>query len=702
MGRSSISEAQPKTMVVTAMGRRPRKGKRDKGSPPSPENAARLLGEAGTIAVAQGNLRDAETAYLQAVALGSNDAGVYNNLAAIYDKWGVKQDEKLELLSRAYELAPDRKDIRKNLNSLLRKRVAALVKEERYEDALPHLLKRVETDPDSADVHRELGSCYWKTGKPEDAIREYTRAINLNPNHAGYYNELGLVCFEVRLLAEAQGAFQEVLRLNPKAVMAYSHLGILANLIGLTGLAITFLRRALAIDPKCTPALNNLALCLRDQGEQVESRQRSQEAMALSPDSESVLSGYLLSLNDDPTADPAWVAAEHRRFEGLMKQGQRTLKIEDPNPSKKLRVGYLSPDFRTHSVAYFIAPTLEQHDRDEVAVTCYSTGFEQDGITARIGAAAGTFRNVYRMSNHDLAKVIQADRIDVLVELSGHTAGNRLAMLANRVAPVQVTYLGYPNTTGLAGMDYRITDSIADPLGLTEAWHTEKLIRLDGGFLAYEPPGFAKELPVFVEPFRKVGHVTYGSFNNLAKINDVVLDTWAAILEQVPKSCILLKARGLRNDRVKERILAAFAARGINGEERIQLMAREHSAVDHLQLYNRMDLALDTFPYNGTTTTCEALWMGTPVVTYEGRSHAGRVGASVLTHVGLGELVAKDLQGYINKAVSLGRDWEALVRLRSGLRERFAASPVMDAHRLARGLETAYRDAWRRFCASSR
>jgi predicted O-linked N-acetylglucosamine transferase (SPINDLY family) len=273
-------------------------------------------------------------------------------------------------------------------------------------------------------------------------------------------------------------------------------------------------------------------------------------------------------------------------------------------------------------------------------------------------------------------------------------------MLGHRAAPIQVSYLGYPNTSGLTEMDYRVTDAMADPPGLSDAWHTEKLLRIEGGFLAYQPPDFGKDLAVADAPMKASKHVTFGSFNNLAKINAVVLDTWAAILEQVPESVILLKARGLRDDKVKERILAAFAARGIDGENRIRLMGHERASEDHLRLYHQIDLALDTFPYNGTTTTCEALWMGTPVLTFEGASHPGRVGASLLTHAGLGELVVKDRQGYIEKAVALGKDCKALGQLRAGLRERFASSPIMDASRLARGLEKAYREVWQAYCGS--
>ena len=598
----------------------------------------------------------------------------------------------------AYALAPNHPEIQKNY---LDAEIASLLRAERFREAIPIAVRRVEMQAGSAASQRDLGYCYWKTGKPLDAIKCFTRAINLDPNNASYYNDLGLVCFDLRLLAEAQGAFQEVLRLQPKSIPAFTHLALLANLTGLTGLAIGFLRRALDVDPNCGEARNNIALFLRDQGEQVECREHYEAAIRLKPENTSVFSGYLLALNDDPHLESAWIAKQHRRFQALIKGDLRDVRPRELDSARKLRVAYVSPDFRRHSVAFFIAPILRAHDRSAVEVTCYSTGLAEDDMTTAIKASVDSFHNVYRMADDDLAQRIKDDGIDILVDLSGHTADSRLVMMGRRAAPIQVTYLGYPNTTGLSQMDYRVTDTVADPVGMTEEFYTEKLARLEGGFLSYRPAEFAAQLPVAELPAGDAGHVTFGSFNNLAKINDLVLDTWASILEQVPDSCLLLKARGLRNDDVKARIVAAFAGRGVDGENRVRLMGHEHSPVDHLQTYNRIDIALDTFPYNGTTTTCEALWMGTPVVTFEGRTHAGRVGASILTHAGLTELLAKDRRGYIERAVALGKDLDALAGVRRGLRERFASSAVMDAGRLARGLERLYREAWIKYCAAA-
>jgi protein O-GlcNAc transferase len=680
------------------MGRKAAARSRHLQIPQDGEDTAARLCKMANLAINRGDLKAAEEDYVKAIAKGMRDADVFNNLATIYDSLGVREAEGVDLLLQAHHLAPQNTVIKRNLLATLQKRASPLQAARRFREALPFLQLKVQVEPESAPLQRELGYCYAQIGKMGDAIRHYTRAINLNPNHAGYYNDLGLACYELRLLAEAQGAFQQVLNLDPKSEVAYTHLGLLANLAGLTGIAVNFLRRALETNPNCGEAQNNMALFLRDQGELAGCRLHYQEAVRLKPENANIFSGYLLSLNDDPDAEPGWVADEHRRFQQLVGPSTRTLRPRDLDPGRKLRVGYLSPDFKTHSVAFFIASVIESHACDGFEVTCYSTGGLEDELTQRIKAAKVGWRKAYRMSDDDLAEMIDSDGIDILVELSGHTADNRLPMLAKRVAPVQMSYLGYPNTTGLTEMDYRLTDSIADPPGPSDGWHTEKLIRLEGGFLAYRPPTSAKDLSVAEPPAQAGKHVTFGSFNNLAKINDQVLDTWAAILEQVPGSEILMKARGLRDERVQERILRAFAARGIDGAVRVHLMGHERAATDHLKLYGKIDLALDTFPYNGTTTTCEALWMGTPVLTFEGACHAGRVGASLLDHAGLEELVAADRKGYIETAVALGRNPARLAELRKSMRGKIEASSMMDPVRLARALEVAYRTAWQTYC----
>lgn len=662
-----------------------------------PSDRMRRLGDSARAAVVQGNLQAAEQFYLEAIALGTVDSDVYNNLAAIYDRWGGRLEDEIELLARSLELAPESQDVRKNLIKVLIRQRTKLVQERKFKAALPFAQLLVDLVPDSAAHHRELGDCYAKSGKLEEAVKQFTRAINLEPNNAGHYNDLGLACFELRCLAEAQGAFQEVLRLQPTSIVAYTHLGLLANITGLSGVAVSLLERAVKMEPNSAVPHINLGLFLRDQGELRDCRFHYEEALRLSPSNVAAMSGHLLSLNGDPSADPAWIGSEHRRFDALVKTHPRAVRTRDPDPERRLRVAYLSPDFRVHSVAFFMLSILEKRNRDEAEIYCYATGRQKDAMTAELKGNVDVFREVYRMSDDDLAALIQEDGIDILVELSGHTADNRLVMLANRVAPLQVTYLGYPNTTGLSAMDYRITDEVADPVGVSDAWHTEKLVRVAGGFLAYRPVFLDGEIAVEPMPMEKTGHITFGCFNNLAKVNDLVLDTWARILAEVPESELLLKAKGLRSEKVRTRIVAALAARGVSSD-RVRLLEQEKGMADHLLRYNEMDIALDTFPYNGTTTTCEALWMGAPVVTFEGNCHAGRVGASLLMNAGLHDLVAKDRQGYIDRAVALGRDRHLLATARQGLRYKFTHSSVTDAARLAKELERFYRAAWRTHC----
>jgi len=659
-----------------------------------------LLCQKANRAIAEGDWTAAEDAYLRVIGLGTENAGVYNNLATMYEKQGIKGEEAFVHVSKAFALAPEDNQIRHNFLTLLQKRVDGLMEAGRFREALPHARRWVELQPKHAPAQRALGKCLAQTGELESSLQHLTRAINLDPNNANYYNDFGLVCYDLRLMAEAQGAFEQVLKFAPRSIVAYTHLGLLANLAGLTGVAVSFLRRALEIDPNCGEALNNMALYLRDQGEQAACREHYRRAIAQKPNDARIFSSYLLALNDDPTMDPAWVAAEHRRFQQLVECPPRPLPVPVKDPERILKVGYLSPDFRIHSVGYFIAPLLEAHDRDKVDVTCYSTGNFDDVMTARMRAAANRWRSAFRTSDDELAALIAEDGIDVLVELSGHTSNNRLPALAKRAAPIQVTYLGYCNTTGMRAMDYRITDAVADPPGASDAWHTETLLRVEGGFLAYQPAEWGKNLPLVELPARGAGHVTFGSFNNLAKINDQVLDTWAAILERVPGSTLLLKARGLRDEKVQARIVRAFAARGLDVEGRVRLMGHERSAVDHLLLYHEVDMALDTFPYNGTTTTCEALWMGTPVLTFAGRCHAGRVGASLLHAAGLPDWVATDRDDYVEKAVAWAGRLDDLAGLRARVRDQLRASPLMDAGRLARGIEAGYRQAWRRYCSA--
>jgi predicted O-linked N-acetylglucosamine transferase (SPINDLY family) len=301
------------------------------------------------------------------------------------------------------------------------------------------------------------------------------------------------------------------------------------------------------------------------------------------------------------------------------------------------------------------------------------------------------------MEPAQIAELVRSDAIDILVDLGGHTADDFLRVFARKPAPVQVTWLGYPNTTGLAAMDYRLTDALVDPAGTADEYHSEALVRLSGGFLCYLPPHHAP--PVSPSPAAQFLAVTFGSFNTLQKITPEVVDAWTRILIAVPGSRLLLKRAPFRNSAVANRYRQMFQKAGIESD-RVLLQDQTPSPADHLAQYSQIDVALDTFPYNGTTTTCEALWMGVPVICLAGNRHAGRVGASLLSRLGMADLIAGDFDDYVQVAVALANDPTRLAGLRTSLRSRMAASSLCDAAKFARSVEAAYRAMWQKWCES--
>lgn len=372
--------------------------------------------------------------------------------------------------------------------------------------------------------------------------------------------------------------------------------------------------------------------------------------------------------------------------------------LQSRDPDRRLRIGYLSADFRYHSVACFFKPLLESFDRSAVEITLYSSVEDPDAMTDTLRGLADHYVDITYLSEEKAAGRIRQDQIDVLIDLSGHTGRNRLVAMEYRPAPVQLTWLGYPGSTGLRMLNGRIVDHQTDPDGMQE-WYSEPRIRLPRCFLAYQAPG-SDPLPVAEPPCVQAGYVTFGSFNNSFKISAAVVRAWSAILRAVPSSRLFLKARQYQDAHNAAALLAEFAAEGI-AAGRIELSGRKDDFLEHLATYHRIDLALDTFPYHGTTTTCEAMWMGVPTLTLAGDRHATRVGVSLLSAVGLEkQLVARDIDDYITRAVSFASSLEDLREVRHNLRDRMSASPLCDAEGLARAMEQAIRTEWRRWCAS--
>jgi protein O-GlcNAc transferase len=437
---------------------------------------------------------------------------------------------------------------------------------------------------------------------------------------------------------------------------------------------------------------------LQDQGQYNESELNYRHAFQINPDFSAAHSSLLLGINYNSRYDIQTIFFEHLLFsEKFEKPLSSTISshTNDRSLARRLKIGYVSPDFRKHSVAYFIEPIIASHSRVHFEVFCYSNSLVIDEVTKRIQNYSDQWRSIVGMSDENVAKLIRDDKIDILIDLSGHTADNRMLLFARKPAPVQVSWIGYPATTGLSNMDYRIVDSYTDPPGITEQFYTEKLLRLPDSFLCYRPPDESPQivkLPVMVS-----GHVTFGSFNKYAKVSPVLLDLWIKILKMIPRSHLLLKAKSLGDTAVKKNFVARFTKEGID-RKRIELLALTSSLREHLNLYNRVDIGLDTFPYNGTTTTCEALWMGVPVITLAGKTYASRVGSSLLANVGLINLIAKTPDEYIEIAIQLAMDTKRLQLLRESLRTVMIQSPLTDAKRFTAYLEKIYHKMWVDWC----
>jgi predicted O-linked N-acetylglucosamine transferase (SPINDLY family) len=463
---------------------------------------------------------------------------------------------------------------------------------------------------------------------------------------------------------------------------------------GRLGEATALYRSALQVRPDLAEAHSNLAAALHEQGVRAESRAAYGRALALRPDDVMAHSNLLLTLNYDETVGAEDMWAAHAAYGRRWDKGPRA-HANPRDPERRLRVGYVSADFKMHSCAFFIEPLLRHHDRAAFEAVCYSGVERPDLTTAELRRLAAGWRDVGGLGDQDFAAQIERDGIDILVDLSGHTRLNRLPVFGMRPAPVQVSWLGYPNTTGLAAIGYRLTDGWADPPGRGDGHYSERLVRLDRCFLCYAPPADA---PVVAPlPALAGGGVTFGCFNNANKLNPGVAGLWARLVASVPGARLLLKAKHFLDEGTRAHYRSMFAAAGL-ASDRLELAGWVAERQGHLGAYGRVDIALDPFPYNGTTTTCEALWMGVPVVALAGERHAGRVGVSLLRAAGLGELVAASEVEYVATAARLAGDVAGLARLRAALRGRVAASELCDGPGFARAVEAAYRDFWRAWC----
>jgi protein O-GlcNAc transferase len=673
----------------------------------------------GVLASQVGKYEPAAECIRKAIALQPNDPVFYRHLGLCYS-YLHRQDEAVSAHQKALELRPDFFEARGDLARFLFDR-------SRFAEAQAHYEMLVERRPDDAELRNSLGNTFAAQKRLAEAQACYEQAISLNPIYPEAHNNLGNVLQDQGRFAEALPHYRRALELRPGYTKARVNLGLsyaeegrvqeaytclmqalqempdnldalntLGNVykeLGNLKEAETCFRRVLQLDSRFAFAHNNLGNVLKDEGEVVEAVACFRRAVALKPDFVEAHSNLIFTLLYCPDIRETEIAAELERWNYLHADPLHaviTPHDNDPAPERRLRIGYVSPDLYNHVVGRFLLPVFERHDPAQCELYCYASVRSADAFTERFRQRADVWRPCLGLSDELLAQRIRADRIDLLVDLSLHTAGNRLLTFARKPAPVQVTYLAYCGTSGMKAMDYRLTDAHLDPPG--QEWQTaETPLRLPETYWCYRPVLDAGEPAA--KTIRRPGAVTFGCLNNFCKVNDATLALWARLLQRLPEARLLLHAQA---GRPRERVYQAFAEHGID-HERVEFCASVPLA-DYFQLYDRIDIALDPFPYGGGTTTCDALWMGVPVVSLAGPRAMGRGGLSILSNVGLTSMVADNEEVYLHLAIDLAQSPAQLNELHTSLRAKMQNSPLMDPERFARHLEAAYRSVWKKWC----
>ncbi|MGD0768278.1 MAG: tetratricopeptide repeat protein [Tepidisphaeraceae bacterium] len=683
---------------------------------PNHPDALHLL---GIIENQSGRPQNAVELIRRAIAVNPNHADFHQSLGLILARMG-RQDEAVAAHHRAVQLNPQHRQAHYDLANLLLLRG-------QVEQAIAEYRNAIAINPQFAQAHQNLGCALHRAGRLDAAETHLRRALEIQPKMADAHNNLGGVLAARVRLPEAVAQYRQALSLRPDFAAAMSNLGSALRLLGQRAEAIQVLRRAIQLAPDLPEAFNNLGIALKDDGQLDEAVATYRKclairpsmadatnnlgnaykdcgnvrdtvacygrALALGPSEPGIHSNLVYTLQFHPGYDDESLFREQRRWNEIhatpLKASIRP-HDNDRSPDRKLRVGYVSAYFYSQAESFFVAPLLENHDRQQFEIHCYASVVRPDQFTRRLKSAADSWHDVLGSRDADLAEQIRRDRIDVLIDLAMHMAHNRMLVFARKPAPVQIAWLAYPGGTGLDAMDYRITDAFMDPLESPAAYYREQSWRLPDCWCCYDP---MCDLPP--APPRTDGPIRFGSINNPCKNNDAILALWARILSGVPDSRLLMQSF---SEMDKNRIRSILHRGGV-APERIEFVPRTQRN-DYLRLYDSIDIGLDPLPYNGITTTCDALWMGVPVVTLTGQTAAGRAGVSILSTVGLTELIARTQEQYVQIVTQLAGDPPRLAQLRSTLRQRMTQSPMMDGPGFARKMESAYRQMWQRWCNS--
>ncbi len=627
--------------------------------------------------------KNALEAFQRTVALLPADADAHTNLGVIQNELGAFE-QAITSFKKALSIQPDSSTTLNNLGTALRF-------SGKLDEALSIYRRALQADPNSAHIHFNLGTTLKELSQPDQALASYRKVIALKPDSAEAYCNL---CSILQILGKLDAALEsgrQAIKLNPRLAEAHSNLGYVLKDLGQHDAAMECFRQAISANPAYAKVHGNIAGLYEKLGQIDQAIASFRRSLEIQPDL-ATYSGLLFSLNYSTNYTPTEYLSEAEKF-GQMTNDNVSSRFDswqcEAQPNR-LRVGMVSGDFRNHSVGHFLVGFLSHIDPDRVELIAYPTHSQEDEVTERIRPSFSQWHPLYGKSDEDAARLIHDDGIHVLMDISGHTAFNRLPVFAWKPAPVQVTWLGLPNTTGVSEIDYLLGDVQAIPQTI-ESYFSETIWRMPESYLCFSAP--VPSVNVSPLPAQSAGHVTFGSFNNLTKMNDEVVELWSRILLSVPNSRLYLKTGQLDSEDICETTRSRFLKHGIT-PERLLLKGKTSSAAKHLAEYNKIDIALDPFPYHGTTTSIEAMWMGVPVLTLHGDRFMSLTAKSVAHYSGLPDWVASDKDDCVSKAVSFTSDLDHLSSLRAGLREKVLASSLFDASRFAKNLEEALFGMW--------
>jgi predicted O-linked N-acetylglucosamine transferase (SPINDLY family) len=643
----------------------------------------------GLALTAAGRVADAVQTLRDAVRINPSLADAWCNLGdALLHHGNI--EESIAATRKAIELRDGFPAAWNNLGNVL-------AAQGELEEAVSAYRTAISHREDFAEAHANLAAVLRDMARLEEAEQQARLSLQIKPDYAIAHVILGDILRQQGRLEDALGEIRSGIALQPASAEAYNALAGALRDGGDLDAAIDASREAIRLNPTSAESFNSLANALKDQARLDEAIDAYRKAVDLAPHAANIHSNLIYTMYFSPkTCDWPTIGAEHGRWRLRHEEPLRSRiqpHTNNRDTDRRLRIGYVSPDFCTHVLSFFNIPLLTHHDRERFEVYCYSNVRREDAITQRFKQSATAWRDIAALSDDQAAAQIRADGIDILVDLAQHMAHNRLPVFARKPAPVQVAWIGYPGSTGLKSIDYRMTDPHLDPPGMFDAYSSEQVIRLPDSFWCYDP--FMDEPQPGELPALRTSSTTFGCLNNFCKVNEPVLALWSRVLTGVPDSRLLLLTDPGRH---RQMTLDTLAKMGID-PVRVEFLSRRPRP-QYLQLYHRIDITLDTLPYNGHTTTMDSLWMGVPVVSRLGATPVGRAGLSILSNVGLAdELLARTDDDFVQIATDLARDADRLAQFRQTLRTRMKQSPLMDAPRFARNVEDAYRQMWKQWCS---